>query len=103
MCAGVASPIKIIDREDLTRKRIFITRRICFFPASSSFLTAKPLRFRMTKCNVVQTAVVAQFEIFGPCIGVVLSAAVFQAERRISHWPNLWEIPHAAEVRRVSG
>ncbi len=36
-------------------------------------------------------------------LGVILSAAVFQAELRISYWPNLWEIPHAAEVRRGFG
>jgi hypothetical protein len=34
---------------------------------------------------------------------VILSAAVFQAERMTFLWPYLWQIPHAAEVRRVSG
>ena len=47
--------------------------------------------------------VVAQSDSFQSRFGVILSAAVFQAERRISHSPFLWEIPHAAEVRRVSG
>jgi len=35
--------------------------------------------------------------------GVIQSGAVLQAKRRISYCQYLWEIPHAAEVRRVSG
>jgi hypothetical protein len=33
---------------------------------------------------------------------VILTAAVFQVERKISRWRYLWEIPHAAEVRRTA-
>jgi len=41
-------------------------------------------------------------DLDGRSFEVILSAAVFQAKRRISRWPYLWEIPHTAEVRRTA-
>jgi hypothetical protein len=41
-------------------------------------------------------------DLDGRLFEVILTAGIFQVERRISGWRYLWEITHAAEVRRTA-